>query len=413
MAEDAKITPEVIRTVKYEIKARENASGAFKSVGKAAEDAGRKAKAAAGSQGFGALKKALGEESAFGNTVKILAGAGAIAGMTALARVASNFADNAAKAQEAFEKGEISAREMRMELFKAAPIIGEWVKAGDSIGKWLDGTAARERRATARDSALWQVQNATEAAQGAGGLAQATGKAIADEIAKSLVNEFGTPQERLMQRRREEAAAGRARVGAFDTQASELTARVTAADSALQGMVSGFTLSGDVARLDRMRDALKASLKKIQAEKSKAVSAQATAELRRATEDVQDYFGSIFGAYKKVIDTAAYGSSRLIDAKAGFAREDAVASLEQRRTELLDAIRGGQVKPSIGATASAFNDFGANALLAARSVKTDDPGVTVLKENQRTLKEIERQIKGMRDDARNRSRQEVIQSIVN
>lgn len=80
------------------------------------------------------MKTTLGEGSAFGNFGKIAAGAGAVAGVTMLARVIGDAADNATALVARFRDGQLSARELTGELLRQVPVLGTLVKSADSLG---------------------------------------------------------------------------------------------------------------------------------------------------------------------------------------------------------------------------------------------------------------------------------------
>lgn len=83
------------------------------------------------------LKRATGEESALGQIGKIALGAGAVAGIGAIARVMENASKAAADLSQQLANGAISAEDIGTEVLKLIPIIGSAVRAAENIGNAL------------------------------------------------------------------------------------------------------------------------------------------------------------------------------------------------------------------------------------------------------------------------------------
>jgi hypothetical protein len=88
---------------------------------------------------FKTLKKNLGEESTLGNVAKAIRGAGAIAGIGAIAFTLERATTRARELQSQFNEGKINAREMGVELAKSIPVLGSIVTAGENINDWFTG----------------------------------------------------------------------------------------------------------------------------------------------------------------------------------------------------------------------------------------------------------------------------------
>lgn len=92
------------------------------------------------------LKASFGEESGLGRTMKALAGAGALAGLSVLARSLNTVAEKGTELAIALDKGDGSASEMAANLLKSIPIVGQLGEGLDRVRSLLDGSAVATAR---------------------------------------------------------------------------------------------------------------------------------------------------------------------------------------------------------------------------------------------------------------------------
>lgn len=84
---------------------------------------------------FGSLSRGFGGGSGVGSIGKILAGGGAVAGVTILSREITQAATTVGEYRRAYKAGEMSARDLAAESARAVPVLGDMIKAFDSIGQ--------------------------------------------------------------------------------------------------------------------------------------------------------------------------------------------------------------------------------------------------------------------------------------
>ena len=89
------------------------------------------------------LKKQFGEDSSLGLAGKTLMGAGALAGIGAIAVGLERATAKALELKEQFAGGKVNAAEMAMEIGKSVPILGSIVSAGENINELITGTKAK------------------------------------------------------------------------------------------------------------------------------------------------------------------------------------------------------------------------------------------------------------------------------
>jgi hypothetical protein len=92
-----------------------------------------------------ALKQQFGQESNFGGLVKLLKGAGAVAGLSLAANVVGSLFKGMVDVDEQFRKGEISAGEIPVKLAEGLPIIGGLIGGLHSFWDALDGSKQRAK----------------------------------------------------------------------------------------------------------------------------------------------------------------------------------------------------------------------------------------------------------------------------
>lgn len=90
------------------------------------------------------LKQSFGEESGLGLIAKGLAGAGAVAGITALSRAIQTAAKDIEALNEKWAIGQISVGQYRSEVLKLIPVFGDAFKAGQSITDLWTGEGQRK-----------------------------------------------------------------------------------------------------------------------------------------------------------------------------------------------------------------------------------------------------------------------------
>lgn len=120
------------RTVTIDVNANDNASSKFK-------QAAQNAKKELGT--LDTLKGGLGEESAFGKSVKALQGAGVVAGLALAGRELADLSKKSGELALEFAKGDKSTGDIVEELAKGIPIFGSFVEAGRNWRAQLDGSA--------------------------------------------------------------------------------------------------------------------------------------------------------------------------------------------------------------------------------------------------------------------------------
>lgn len=135
MAESSK---DASRNLTINVGAKDTTGDTFKKVAdKAKSELGR----------LDQLKNVLGEDSAFGKSMKLLSGAGAVAGFTMAGRALAEVTAKAVELRDAFRDG-AGASEITAELLKSIPLIGEFAKAGANIRELFTGERAQIERLT-------------------------------------------------------------------------------------------------------------------------------------------------------------------------------------------------------------------------------------------------------------------------
>lgn len=93
------------------------------------------------------LKSTLGEDSAIGKQLKILQGAGAVAGLTIAANALSNITAKALELKNQFKAGAISAGDVADGLLRSLPVLGAMYSASRNLRELATGEIAAEEKA--------------------------------------------------------------------------------------------------------------------------------------------------------------------------------------------------------------------------------------------------------------------------
>lgn len=136
----------VTQQVDFRISAQDQASGVFAKVGRGLDD----------------LKKVAGNRGPLKDVAELLAGGGAIAGLSFGASILREMSEEAVKLRDEFNAGTISAGELTERLVAALPVFGQIRQAGLAIRELITGEAA-EARAIAQEAgatnAFIDIQN--------------------------------------------------------------------------------------------------------------------------------------------------------------------------------------------------------------------------------------------------------------
>ena len=95
---------------------------------------------------FKDLNSSFGKSSSLGKSFTLLAGGGAIAGLTLAGRQLKSFADELVQIRNEFDAGAISAGEMAEKVAGAFPVFGQFFQAGRSIRELFTGEQAEIAR---------------------------------------------------------------------------------------------------------------------------------------------------------------------------------------------------------------------------------------------------------------------------
>jgi len=120
--------------------------------------------------GIKGVKKLIGEDSAFGGTMKMLQGAGAVAGFAALANSLQNITEAALPLVEQYREGKVTFAQLSAAVAKSLPIFGAAWKAGENIRRMWDtdlanlekDTKAGDVKTTATESLIKAIKEANK-----------------------------------------------------------------------------------------------------------------------------------------------------------------------------------------------------------------------------------------------------------
>jgi hypothetical protein len=371
----------VSNTVNYDLTAQDaGASSAFAKLGKQMEMAAAKAQILKDNAGFAG---------------KELDKFAKIGGIALLGRGLADATEKAAKLVDEFRAGQVSIQEMGLELLKTVPIVGEFAKAGENIRNIFDPNmrAAKADEARAKEDTkniehLGKVQAGIEKSLREARNQNRTsnigvGGSEGDKAAESARQQFNKNMELVKELEGGLRDAGI--IGGKDFEKLEELKRTY--ENTYSAALLAARVEDEKARLKIEED-----IRKKEKERQEKLAKEAKERAEKMAKQFQE------------AENLRY---RIVT-------EDRIESLGERRDLIEARIKGlKDLKDIPLRTAKSFTDTGASALLAAKQPKSDDPTVKALRESNASLKSIDKEIKGVRTDAKNRDRAQDFQEIFN
>jgi hypothetical protein len=312
-----------------------------------------------------------------------------VGGIALIGRTLSNATEKALELRDAFKAGELSVSELGIELAKTIPILGDFVKAGSGIGKAIEQSIYGEadRFAASRENARDKIGNARMGF-----------KDVAAQAAAASENIINPKKE------------ANPKLKVFDEQLMRLKKEFDDAMTASMGTL-GFYAETLAAQKE-----YDAAVKAVNAERAKATSALAVAEMKKGATAVTKFFETTSSGFQKLAQGLAEETSKRFakqaELRARFAQEDEMDALEGRRDEIQNRLSN-LSKARNYQTAQAMTDTGASSLIRAKASQPEDKNTRELQSQTKVLKSIDDQIKQLNREQKTRSRQEQVQEIFN
>jgi len=361
-----------VNTIIYPVKATDEASGVFAKIGNSLGGLNQQAKGAFGAQ------------SGFGQLGLLLKGGGIAAGLVILSDQLGKAAEKVDELSVKFRQGEITGGEFAAGMVRSIPLIDRFIGGIESIALSILGYRRELEKANAEKEKFDAKAGAINAAQAA------TGGKLEDARNRALVGRTdGNQGNQIREQARQELEKNQKEVDALRSQAAKTPLGNTG------------KIKEDIDLLEKYYKELygQARVKAADADQVERVKAfddmrkKDEAEAKRREEEI------------KKAAKAAGEVARREQLRARFALEDKAESLGEQRDTLKDNIASLESrKPRTGATAAAMTDIGRSGVLASMERRSSDPGVAILKQSKSALDSIDKELKAIRNEAKQRQR---------